>query len=169
VLGQAHCIRGLGTIALDRSDLDDARAQYEQALTLYRQAGDVLGQAHCIRGRGDIALRRSDLDDARAQYEQALTLYRQAGNVIGEANCIQGLGDIARDRSDLDDARAQYQQALTLYQAIPDPHPIGWTLVRLARLAPPGDDRTRHWTAARQAWASIGRDDLIESVQTEFQ
>ncbi len=169
VLGEASCIKGLGDIALDRSELDGAWAQYERALPLYRQAGSVLGEANCIRSLGDIALDRSDLDGARAQYEQALPLYQQAGNVLGEANCIQGLGDIARERSDLDGARAQYERALPLYQAIPAPYSIGWALVRLARLDLPGDDRTRHWTAARQTWASGGRDDLIESVQAEFQ
>jgi hypothetical protein len=63
----------------------------------------------------------------------------------------------------------RYQQALPLYQAIPEPYSTGWALVRLARLDASGDnERTRHWRAAREAWASIGRDDLIESIEAEF-
>jgi hypothetical protein len=34
---------------------------------------------------------------------------------------------------------------------------------------PPGSERTRHWSAARQAWASTGREDLVESVSAEFE
>jgi tetratricopeptide (TPR) repeat protein len=129
----------------------------------------VLGEALCITGLGDIALRRSDYDTARTHYQQALPLYHQAGSVLGEANCITGLGDIALTRSDHDGARGHYEQALPLYQAIPAPYSIGWTLVRLARLDATGTERARHWRAAREAWASIGRDDLIESIKAEFE
>jgi tetratricopeptide (TPR) repeat protein len=169
VKGEADCIRRLGDVALDRSDLDEAQAQYEQALPLYRQTGEILGEADCIRRLGDVALHRSDLDEAQAQYEQALPLFRQAGDVRGEANCIDGLGTVALDRSDLDEAQAQYEQALPLYQAISEPYSIGWTLVSLARLASADSERIRHWQAARQAWACIGREDLIKSIEAEFE
>ena len=169
VLGEAYCIQGLGDIARDRSDLDGATARYERALPLFRQVGSVLGEANCIQGLGYIALSRADLDGATARYEQALPLFRQVGSVLGEANCIQGLGDIARDRSNHDRARAWYEQALPLYRAIPEPYSVGWTLVRLARITPADGERSHHWTAARQAWTSIGREDLIESIEAEFE
>jgi tetratricopeptide (TPR) repeat protein len=169
VVGQASCINGLGDVALDRSDHDDARARYEQALTLCQQAGRVRGQADCIKGLGDLAKARSDLDDAQAGYERALALYQQAGELRGQAECIKGLGDVALDRTDHDDARARYEQALTLYRAIPEPYSIGWTLVRLARLDPADRERVRHWRAACEAWTSIGRGDLIASIEAEFE
>jgi len=130
--------------------------------------GTTLQRAKTWCALGNLALDRSDYDTALARYEQALTLYQQAGAVLGEANSIQGLGDIALDRSDYDTAQARYERALTLYQAIPEPYSIGWTLVRLARLDSADSERARHWEAARKAWASIGRDDLIESVKAEF-
>ena len=119
-LQQARTWTALGALAGDRSDHDGARAWYEEALPLYRRAGDVVGEANCIQGLGDIALARSDHDGARARYEEALPLYRRAGDVVGEANCIQGLGDIALARSDHDGARARYEEALPLYRRAGD-------------------------------------------------
>jgi hypothetical protein len=168
-LEHATAAMALAELAGYRSDLEGAEAQFEQALSLYRQVGSVVGEANCIRGLGDVALDRSDLEAAQAQYEQALPLFRQVGSVLGEAGCIQSLGDVARDRSDLQTAQAQYERALALYKAIPDPFSIGWALVRLARLEPADEARTRRWVAAREAWASIGRDDLIEERKDEFE
>lgn len=104
-----------------------------------------------------------------ARYEEALPLYRRVRGVLGEANCIKGLGDIAVARSDYGGARSRYSQALLLYEDIEELCSVGWTHVCLARLETLGSARTRHWDAARQAWAAIGREDLIESVATEFQ
>jgi tetratricopeptide (TPR) repeat protein len=168
VLGHAHAIKSLGDIGPRRSRYDSAQTRYEQALPLYQQVGDILGQANCIKSQGTIALRQSDCDTAYKYYREAIPLYQQAGSLLGEANCVKSLGDVALKRSQHDMARARYEQALSLYRAITAPYAVGWTHVRLARLATSDRMRSRHWKAAREAWAGIERMDLIASITAGF-
>jgi hypothetical protein len=51
---------------------------------------------------------------------------------------------------------------------LPEPYSIGMARRRLARLASDEAARRAHVAAARAAWRSIGRDDLIEELDTEF-
>jgi tetratricopeptide (TPR) repeat protein len=160
ILGEANCIHSLGDIALYRFDDEAACNSYDEALQLYHQVGDILGEANCIQRLGDSALHRLDHEAARKAYEQALPLYRQVGAILGEANCIRGLGDIALKRSDHDVARDCYQMALALFEQISDPYGIGMAHFRLTKLSKE-QERSRHLAAARAAWTSANRPDLV--------
>jgi tetratricopeptide (TPR) repeat protein len=161
VLGEANCIKSLGDIALARADHANARERYEAALPLYRKIGAALGEANCISRLGEIARARSDPDGARERWGEALPLYRKVGDVLGEANCILSLGDIDEACEDIGSACRRWSEALALYGRIPDPHSIGAVHHRIARRAATPAEAAAHREAARQAWASIGRADLI--------
>ena len=157
----------LGRALVNVYRYDDAEAEIKLALDAYRSAGHLLGEAKCIQSLGDLALRRSDHEGARTRYEDALPLYRRVGDVLGEANCILGLGDSARARADHDDARALFEHALRLYQRPSEPYSIGRAHLRLAHVAENADLRRKHLEAARAAWTSIGRADLVALLEPQ--
>jgi len=168
VLGEANCIRSLGDVALNSSDHAAARQHYEAALILFGQVSDVRGEANCLWSLGNAALWESDYAEAQRRYDSALPLFRRIGDVLGEASCILRLGDLALARSENDAARRTYEQALSLYELIEDPYTVGYTYRRLARLADDPAVRARHIQAAREAWLSIDRPDLIKQLEDEF-
>jgi len=88
--------------------------------------------------------------------------------VLGQANCISGLGNIALARSDHAAAAAYFRQALRLYGRIPEPYSIGQSHLWLARLATSSTEQGRHIQAARDAWNSIARADLVHKLDEEF-
>jgi hypothetical protein len=142
-------------------------AALEGAAMVAQTQGTVDFAARCFYCLGDIALARSDLDIARTHFEAARPLYQRLGSIIGEANCIQSLGDIALRRSDHDAARTHYDVALAMYERIPEPYSIGMTHRGLARIVA-DNERRRHVDAAREAWQSIGRGDLVAELIEEF-
>ena len=158
--GEANCIYRLADITR-RSEPLAAQANFEKALPLYQGANDALGEANCIFALGEIARARNDDEDGRNRFEQARSLYQKIGHVLGEANCIQRLGEIDETKGDIASTQRHHREALELYQRIPSPYSIGWTHLALARLESNPAEAAAHREAARQAWASVDRLDLI--------
>jgi tetratricopeptide (TPR) repeat protein len=168
VLLEARCSSARAELAFARSDHDGARARYGEALPLYRRVGSVLGEANCIKSLGNIALARSDHDGARSPYEEALRLYRRVGDVLGEANCIRSLGDLAAATHESEAACQLIETALELYERIAEPYSVGLAHRKLARIVAGEASRREHLEAARQAWTSIGRADLVADIDREL-
>lgn len=167
-LGEANCLQCLGDLDLHRLDYEAAWAHYERALPLFQKIEDPLGEANCTHGLGEIALVRSEFKVAQTRLDQALSLYQKIGDMLGEANCLHFRGEIARLIGKLDESEALYRRSLALYERIPERYSIGLCHLSLARIATETCARSEHVAAARAAWLSIKRDDLVAKLDQEF-
>ena len=163
--GVAGATLGLGEVALRRGDDDSARASYEEALRLHRRVRDPIGEANCLQGLGEMALRRDNEAAARADFQLARSLSSRVEYRLGEANSLQGLGDLELRADRVNAAAQMFQDALSLLAPLGEPYSIGRVHERLASLSSlSSSDRAEHRRKAREAWTSIGRDDLVRSL-----
>ncbi len=101
-----------------RGDRVGANRAFEDALSLYRSAGNARGEASCIGFLGEMAFYGTDYARARDLTEKSIALYRKSGDVMGEATGHVRLGDIAFYSRDRATAVKHYDQAVVLYRRI---------------------------------------------------
>ena len=162
--GEADCIELLGEIARVQDDLQKARDRFSEALTLSKSSENLLCEARCARGLGHVALAESNFAIARTHFEVALALYRNIGDVLGQGNAMLGVSR-SLSTEDPNTAITAAYAALELYERALSPHGMASANLWLAELASNDAQIRAHRTAARNAWSSIGRDDLIEKHQ----
>jgi tetratricopeptide (TPR) repeat protein len=116
--GQAHCVRGLASIALDQSQPDEAQQGFEKAIELYGRTGrkdTPRSQGNCVHGLAKVALDRGNLAEVIHCCERAHRLFEQSGHALGRAYCHRTLGDVAWSRTEREQARVHYEQAYRLF------------------------------------------------------
>ena len=128
--GRMH--NGLGNIEWERGRYEQARAQYDAGLQIFRQLGRSADAAVMLASLGvtlDAMGRRAE---ARASLEEACSLHRQAGDRQAEARALGALTDLLRRMGEADRAIAYGEASLRLRRESGDRVGEGWMLQRLA-------------------------------------
>jgi predicted ATPase/DNA-binding SARP family transcriptional activator len=104
---RARVLRGAGILALLKGDYLRASRLLQEAVELYRGAGDAWGVARCLNNLGMVIAYEGDFDRARALLEESERGYRDLGDVDGIAQCLVNLSDVAL-------RCGQYERAIAL-------------------------------------------------------
>jgi predicted ATPase/class 3 adenylate cyclase/DNA-binding XRE family transcriptional regulator len=120
--GVAPSIRAMlllqaGMNAWQNADWEPARTRRDEALALFRAAGDRSGIAGALHALGMYAD-----DDAQAAtlFEASLALYRELGDQHGIAGTLHHLGDAVRDQGDTARGAALLEESLALHRELGD-------------------------------------------------
>jgi non-specific serine/threonine protein kinase len=73
----AHLLQFLGLAAASEVDVDQMEARFEEALTLFRDLGDVRSIAMCLIGLGLIPLLQGDSEKAAVLFGESLLLQKE--------------------------------------------------------------------------------------------
>jgi predicted ATPase/class 3 adenylate cyclase/Tfp pilus assembly protein PilF len=115
---QCMALNGLGSLAVNRADLEGARGHYEAALAEARELGDRRLEGGVLGNLGNLLHDQGRLDDARRHYDLALALAREVGDRRWEGNERCNLGLLHHDQGRSAQARTEFETALTMAREI---------------------------------------------------
>ncbi|MEG4252237.1 CHAT domain-containing tetratricopeptide repeat protein [Microcoleus sp. Pol10D4] len=98
--------------------LRGAIVKYEEALKLYREAGDNRWQALSLYGLGRVYSALGEQQKALEYYNQSLPLSRITDALALEANILNNIGGVYSQLGEQQKALEYYNQSLPLYRAV---------------------------------------------------
>lgn len=110
IVARSHSL--LGLIDGLRGRASSSFDHFEEALTLYRNNGNLRGQAVVLNQTANFYFSVGQWSDAERYYRQAGTIFSQIGDIYNRLLVNNNLGGIALNQGRLDDALAFYTQAL---------------------------------------------------------
>ncbi|WP_233165886.1 tetratricopeptide repeat protein [Pedobacter sp. ASV12] len=106
----------IGVLYYYNKQLDKSRAQYNKALALYQQTGNLKGQAQILGNIGHLYEKRQQYDSAFYYQHLALEQYKLTNYKQGIAKIYENLGSIYEDLAKYDSAHASFAHSLELYK-----------------------------------------------------
>lgn len=106
----------MGVLYYYNKQLDKSRQQYNKALALYQQTGNLKGQAQILGNIGHLYEKRQQYDSAFYYQHQALEKYERTNYKQGIAKIYENLGSIYEDLAKYDSAHMSFAHSLELYK-----------------------------------------------------
>jgi tetratricopeptide (TPR) repeat protein len=116
--GIAGSLTGLGVIARNQGEFEQARAYHEEALEVSRRSHDQTGIAGALLDLGIISHLEGAADAAAPLFEESLEHFRAMRYAAGEATALQWLGVVAMTASRLDEAKTFFDESLSHWKAL---------------------------------------------------
>ncbi len=115
---KADVFEGLGSLALEEGDIEQARVHFEMSLALTNEAGDRRRAASALYGLGRTALEQGELDLAQEQLRESLRLRVELGERHAIAESLEAYAQLAASSGELVESGVFWRAATDLRQAI---------------------------------------------------
>jgi tetratricopeptide (TPR) repeat protein len=148
--GAAWALKGLGRLALQRGDLELAKARFEESLGLFEQLGQWVPVGGRLNDLAYVARAGRDFAEARTLIERACEADARGGDPQSLPANLHSLGDLYLEESDVPHASEQYLEALRLGRELGedylDAHVVGGLAACLA-VSGRRDEAAKLWSA----------------------
>jgi predicted ATPase/DNA-binding SARP family transcriptional activator len=153
-----------GAIVDKQGGHERSRRLYEQALELFREAGDDGEAARTLAEMGGTAVLAGDYERAAALFEETLPLFRAAGDTRAVMVATSNLAALLSLRGDRERARELSLEALALARAQGDKDQLSISLHNVGRLFLADGDLAaagRHFDESLSVGRELGYRELI--------
>jgi len=106
-LEAANALEILAEVATETGNYSAAPELYEEALSLYKEVGDLVGIGDTLKMMGWSSMRTGDYEKAETRLNEGLIVCRQSGDLRQINSALAGLGELAI-------RRGQYRKAIDL-------------------------------------------------------
>jgi non-specific serine/threonine protein kinase len=130
---QARALVAASALLYDEEELDRAEALLEEALALFRQAGDERAAARALSELGGIAALREDYVRASALFQETLPFFRAAGDTRALLVTLSNLASVTDLAGDHVRGRELGEETLVLARESGDRDQVTISLHNLAR------------------------------------
>ncbi len=131
--GRLH--HGAASALRQQGRMDEAKARYEQALTLARRAPDRWLEGRVLGHLGGLAQEMGALEASRPLYERALAIHREVNDRRSEGIVLGNLGSYHHERRNDEQARTCFVTALALHREVGNRRSEGIVLSNLSSVA----------------------------------
>jgi CHAT domain-containing protein/predicted negative regulator of RcsB-dependent stress response len=114
--GEAGTLDNLGRAYSDMGQGLEALKDFDQAIALFRQAGERNGEALVLNDMGPAYAELGQKQKSLEVYNQAIQIWRETGNRQGEALTLNDMGRLYRDLGLQQTAMDYYNQALPIWR-----------------------------------------------------
>ncbi|MBW3634107.1 MAG: tetratricopeptide repeat protein [Chloroflexi bacterium] len=168
---RARALYGAGSLAEAQGDYEQAARLHEDALALYRTAGDQEGVADALASLGQMARDQGDYDQAVRLLDEALATCRAAGDHRGAAYALIELGTVASYRGGGQLALALYAEGLEILRPLADSRGYAAALTNVATMTFVQGDPERAaplYEEALNLWHDLGDEQGRATVLTNL-
>jgi predicted ATPase/class 3 adenylate cyclase len=147
---RAAALNASGTAAWFLGHVERAHRLFEEALPIFREAGDQAGVASVLTRLGPPLIELGRVDEAVALVEEGVALNRELGKRDEVAMGLSILSGVALDRGDLAQAQELLEESTVLMRRAGDRAMLAWNLNNLAEIALRRDELVRAERLARE-------------------
>jgi tetratricopeptide (TPR) repeat protein len=130
---RAMVLAGVGALALEQNDLDQAEEACKEGLELllHEATEQAKAKLYLLISLGHVALEREDHTTATQLFEESLVLSREMGHALGRADSVMSLATTSYEQGDLKRAIELFEESMDLFREQGDKLGLAWCLINL--------------------------------------